>query len=144
MAFFQCQLFKECTEYIHAVGIDEQQQQESHAHHLGIIHKLLGELAASHHLNQQEQDVTTVKRGDRQEVHKRQSHRQECRNIPKIIPAPMLGKHVADSSETAYTLSALFAEDIFELLDIVDQHIGAVGHPLGTDSSRLYSTTVGL
>ena len=55
-------LFEESPEYVIAVGVKQEQQEESHAHVLGCHEYVFGYFASGDHFPQQEHDVTAVEK----------------------------------------------------------------------------------
>ena len=99
-------LFKECPEYVVAVGVEQEKQEESHDYVLGGDKNIFGNFSPGDDFSQQEHDVAAVESGDGYYVHECESHREECGDLPEREPVPAVGKHVAYCAESAYALCA--------------------------------------
>ncbi len=116
----------ECTEYVVAVGVDEQQQEEQHSGVLCVFHDFFIGLAARDDLVEQEHHVASVKSGYGNYVHERKSYRKKCRYLPESIPVPFFREQAADGSESADALRTLGCEHVFHGADVVGHSSGAV------------------
>ena len=94
-------LFEESPEYVIAVGVKQEQQEESHAHVLGCHEYVFGYFASGDHFPQQEHDVTAVEPRYRDYVHEGECYREECGYLPERKPVPAVRKHISDCSATA-------------------------------------------
>lgn len=76
-----CSFEEEFVDVI-AVGVDQQEQEEGHADHLGILQHFDRRLAARNDLPKSEDNVAAVEGRDGQDVHKRQDNREEGGEVP--------------------------------------------------------------
>ena len=96
------------------IGINEEEEKQSHAHGVGAFEEFIGHAPASDDFPNEEEYVTAIERGDGQEVHKCQNNGKQCGNVPESVPIPRCWEEAAKCAEAAHTLSAALSEEHFE------------------------------
>ena len=111
-------LFEEKADDVVEVGVYHQSEEEHHADDLNTLQEFVTGLATSNHLNQEEEQVTSIEGGNGKYVHESEHDRNERSHHPEAIPIPLRGEEATDSYEAANLCGALLGEYVFKVTDV--------------------------